>query len=202
MASGHEMRAVMQILRRASFKATPWKNGGGITHEAWRVPASGEPFRWRLSVAQIDAPGPFSDFSGYRRIMVLLAGAGLRLTFSTGGEAMLREIGDLVEFDGAIQTRCELLGGSCVDLNLMVDGSTRDVELGVERLFARRDWRVLPGQTGLIFAVQGPVHVACGAESVVLDPGDLVVIHDETIACSGGDSSMAPQAFLARLGRW
>ena len=27
----------LRILRRASFKTVPWKNGGGVTHEAIRV---------------------------------------------------------------------------------------------------------------------------------------------------------------------
>ena len=62
----------LQVIRRASFTATPWKNGGGITHEALRVPASEYPFRFRVSVAHIDASGPFSEFAEYQRKMVLL----------------------------------------------------------------------------------------------------------------------------------
>jgi hypothetical protein len=100
----------VQIVRQSSFVATPWKNGGGITHEAIRVPASGEPFLWRVSVAHIAASGPFSDFAGYNRKMVLLRGAGVALNFANGEQRELRRIGDLVEFDGALATHCELLG--------------------------------------------------------------------------------------------
>ena len=71
----------LQIIRRASFTATPWKNGGGITHEAIRVPAGGDTFRWRVSVAHINASGPFSEFAEYNRKMVLLQGAGIDLRF-------------------------------------------------------------------------------------------------------------------------
>jgi hypothetical protein len=28
----------MQIIRNSSFRASPWKNGGGMTHEVIRVP--------------------------------------------------------------------------------------------------------------------------------------------------------------------
>jgi hypothetical protein len=49
----------LQIIRKSSFTAMPWKNGGGITHEAIPVPASSDPFRWRVSVAHVDASGPF-----------------------------------------------------------------------------------------------------------------------------------------------
>ena len=110
----------LQVIRRSSFVATPWKNGGGITHEALRVPPSGEPFHWRVSVAHIDASGPFSEFAEYNRKMVLLSGAGVELRFADGAYKALRKVGEMVEFDGALATHCELLNGSCVDLNLMV----------------------------------------------------------------------------------
>jgi len=92
----------------------------GITHEALRVPANGNAFRWRVSVAEIDAPGPFSEFAEYNRKMVLLQGSGVRLTFDGGQQTYLCNVGDLAEFDGAIATECALLSGPCVDLNLMV----------------------------------------------------------------------------------
>jgi len=80
----------LQVVRKASFKATPWKNGGGVTHEALRVPQSGDPFRWRVSVAHIDASGPFSEFAEYNRKMVLLQGAGVELRFADGMNRSLR----------------------------------------------------------------------------------------------------------------
>src|SRR6266568_2999843 len=108
----------LQIIRKSSFTATPWKNGGGITHEAIRVPASGDAYRWRVSVAHIDASGPFSEFAAYNRKMVLLRGAGIELRFADGTHKALRKVGELAEFDGALAAHCELLNGPCVDLNL------------------------------------------------------------------------------------
>jgi len=127
----------LQIIRRASFTATPWKNGGGITHEAIRVPPTGDPFRWRVSVAHIDVSGPFSEFAEYNRKMVLLQGAGLDLRFGDGTHKSLRKIGELVEFDGALAAHCELLKGPCVDFNLMTaksDGVAARVERFMESL--------------------------------------------------------------------
>jgi environmental stress-induced protein Ves len=109
----------MKIVRQASFVATPWKNGGGITREAMRVPPVGDPLGWRVSVAQIDASSPFSDFSGYHRKIVLL-----------------REAGDLVEFDGAIATYGELVAGTCTDLNLIVSQARHTVRVQMQRLDA------------------------------------------------------------------
>ena len=113
----------MQIIRKSSFTPIPWKNGGGITHEAIRIPATGPSFRWRVSIAQIDVPGPFSDFAGYNRKMVLLRGAGVRLRFGGTRQTELRDIGDMTEFDGGVATECELLGGPCTDFNLIVSKS-------------------------------------------------------------------------------
>jgi uncharacterized protein len=95
--------------RKSSFVATPWKNGGGITHEAIRVPASSDPFRWRVSVAHVDASGPFLELSEYNRKIVLLRGAGIELRFADRTRKTLRKSGDLAEFDGALATYWELL---------------------------------------------------------------------------------------------
>src|ERR1700692_4544347 len=109
----------MQIIRRSSLVPVPWKNGGGITHEMIRVPATADPFLWRVSIAQIDASGPFSNFTGYSRKMVLLRGAGLRLKSAAGPDRHLHDIGDMAEFDGAVATACELVNGPGTALNML-----------------------------------------------------------------------------------
>jgi hypothetical protein len=166
----------MKIIRQASFTAVPWKNGGGITHEALRVPPAGDPFRWRVSVAEIACSGPFSDFAGYHRTMVLLRGAGVRLTFDGIEHRVLREAGDMVEFDGARATSSELLSGACADLNLMVSKSIPAVHAWVERVPAHR---ALPANraTTLVFPISGAVSVAIiDREPVSLEAWDLAVM--------------------------
>ncbi len=150
----------LKIIRRSAFKATPWKNGGGITHEAIRVPPTGNAFLWRVSVAHIETSGPFSDFSGYDRKMVLLQGAGIALEFGSGEYRTLRSIGDWVEFDGATPARCELLDGPCVDLNLMVSQSLRTAAR-IERLRAPMLVAATHGETTLIFGIQDPLSFDC-----------------------------------------
>lgn len=149
----------MHVIRKSSFTPVPWKNGGGLTHEALRVPANEERFRWRVSVAQIDASGPFSIFSGYSRRMVLLHGDGIRLTFGGAAETLLKTPGDLAEFDGGLATACELLGGPCVDLNLIVSKSMRDVSARVENVGEPRSLQAPLRGTLLIFAVTGVLSV-------------------------------------------
>jgi uncharacterized protein len=173
----------LTIIRQSSFTAVPWKNGGGITHEAMRVPAGGDPFLWRLSVAHIDASGPFSDFAGYSRSMVLLRGAGLTLKFGNGEQRDLRRTGDSVEFDGAMPTHCDLLQGPCVDLNFMVSKSLR-ADARVVRVDQSPTALAVP-QSALIFSVEAPLllHGDAG-EPVRLEPWDLAVFSQGTVGVS------------------
>jgi environmental stress-induced protein Ves len=180
--------ASIKIIRRASFTATPWRNGGGITHEAIRVPPSGDAFLWRVSVAQIDSSGPFSDFAGYDRKMVLLRGRGIALEFGGGKRCALRGIGDWMEFDGASSVRCELLDGPCVDLNLMVSKSLRTAAR-IERLSEPMRVAAIHGETTLIFGIQDPLSLDSRGESTRLEPWDLAILND----CSAHVSRTAPR---------
>ncbi len=173
---GNKLLPPLQIVRRSSFKRSLWKNGGGITHEAMRVPATGDPLLWRVSVAQIDSSGPFSEFDGYDRKMVLLRGRGIALTHGNGVHQVLKSVGDCVEFAGAIPTHCELLNGACVDLNLMVSKSLRTTAR-VERLVDRLAASASDGETTLIFGIESPLSLESDAgETVRLEPWDLAVL--------------------------
>jgi uncharacterized protein len=191
----------LQVIRKASFTATPWKNGGGITHEAIRVPAS-DPFRWRVSVAHIDAPGPFSEFAEYNRKMVLLRGAGIELRFADGTHKALRTAGELVEFDGGLAAHCELLNGPCVDLNLMVSKSDSAV-VRVERFIESLAVSASRNETTLVFAIdRGCTLEITTGKTVTLEPWDLAVLSH----CNGrlnrlelAQSSPSTSVFLATL---
>lgn len=170
------MPAALQIIRKAAFKQIPWKNGGGTTHEAIRIPPAGESFLWRISVAHIESSGPFSDFAGYRRNMVLLRGLGLTLKFNTGESCRLQKIGDSAEFDGAIPTHCDLLDGPCVDLNFMVAKAVRAHArvLRVDKVLSTRE---SPVGSDLIFSIETPLWLESdGIEPARLEPWDLAVV--------------------------
>jgi hypothetical protein len=167
----------MRIIRQSDFTVTPWKNGGGVTREALRVPPRGDPFHWRVSVAQIDRSGPFSDFAAYNRTMVLLRGSGVDLTGANGERHRLRNIGELIEFDGAQAMQCELEAGPCVDLNLIASKSLRAVHARVHRL--QEPLAVPAGGAGttLIFPVDAAVAVrSAGGDVAGLEPWDLGVL--------------------------
>ena len=197
----------IQIVRKASFTATPWKNGGGVTHEAIRVPASGDPFHWRVSVAHIDASGPFSDFAAYNRTMVLLRGAGIELRFADGVNKKLRQVGDLVEFDGSLATYGELLNGACVDLNLMIS-KPDTAAVRVERFIESLAVGASRNETALVFPIDRRMKLTVnGGKTVTLEPWDLAVLSEcrghltrlESPGSRGSPGSSATSVFLATL---
>jgi environmental stress-induced protein Ves len=182
----------LTIIRKASFTATPWKNGGGITHEAIRVPAAGDPFRWRVSVAQIDASGPFSEFAAYDRKMVLLQGEGMELRFADGVKQTLREVGQWIRFDGAVAAHCELLGGPCVDLNLMILKSDR-AAVRVERVAESLAVSAALDETTLVFPIDGAIALEVAMrETVTLQPWDLAILSNGDGHVRGFESRPAP----------
>jgi environmental stress-induced protein Ves len=166
---------------RSSFKETPWKNGGGVTHEAIRVPADGALFSWRVSLAQIDKAGPFSDFSGYQRKMLLLQGRGVALKFGEGQRRELREVGDWIEFDGATAVHCDLLGGPCTDLNLIVANALKTAAR-LERPKGAFAVTSEAGETSLIFSLSAPLQlVDASGRRARLDPWDLAMVAAGTV---------------------
>lgn len=99
----------------------PWKNGGGVTRELLASPAGGE-WTLRISVAEIEADGPFSSFPGVSRWFVVLEGGGVAL--SVDGTERRCRVGDPpFAFAGASTVDCRLLGGPSRDLNLMLRGA-------------------------------------------------------------------------------
>jgi hypothetical protein len=119
------------ILVRASDAApVPWKNGGGVTRELLRLPADGsDDWTLRISVADIDADGPFSPFPGVTRWFAVVEGPGVRLRWPDRAVHLRR--GDAaLRFDGADAPDCTLLGASTRDLNVMVREARGSVALG------------------------------------------------------------------------
>jgi len=174
----------MIILREADSAPVPWKNGGGVTREILRQPAEGGTYDWRLSVATIDAAGPFSSFDGYQRTLVLVRGAGVELNFTGHGVARLSAPGQQVSFDGSWSTHCALLGGPSSDLNLIVahrrvESEARSMPLeGVERI-ATADW-----SETLVCCVSGSLTVTNIAGAGV----QLGVV--DTARCSAADGEL------------
>jgi environmental stress-induced protein Ves len=198
----------MRIIRQSSFAAVPWKNGGGVTHEAIRVPADGASFDWRVSVARIDTSGPFSDFAAHHRFMVLLKGAGVVLKFSGGPTPRVRElrqVGDMEDFDGGLATHCELVNGPCVDLNLMVSKNLRGVQVRVESLREARPFNIGIHEWMLVLPIDARVELERSGSTEQLAPWDLAVLSGwearEPVMAATAAGAGAVRVFVATIPR-
>jgi uncharacterized protein len=141
----------------------PWKNGGGTTYEIARAPQAGE-FEWRLSLAHIERGGPFSNFSGYRRVLTLVSGTGCVLHGAGTVPARLNVPGMTVRFAGDAAVSCELLGGACWDLNLIVREPGEIVSADDVRLAAGVVHHLRAGPNSSIFCIEGMVECTIEAD--------------------------------------
>lgn len=112
----------------STWKAQPWKNGGGVTYEIVRWPADADDFDLRVSVADVERDGPFSTFPGYSRHSILLGSAPLE--FANGERAPMTMVGDGRTFDGATPISVRLPSGPTRLLNILVRKSGPMVRTG------------------------------------------------------------------------
>lgn len=109
----------------AHYKVMPWASGSGSTTELYVSPTGSrltdDSALWRISMARVPESGPFSLLQAYNRIITLVQGEGFRLTGNKSTNVEIRP-GVIYPFSGAEAVDCELLGGPCLDLNLMYQG--------------------------------------------------------------------------------
>ncbi len=138
----------------AALRPVPWKNGGGTTREIVCQPADAglDRFDWRVSIATIDRPGPFSAFDGIDRTILLLAGAGVRLRSRDGAiDHVLDKPLVPFAFPGETALDCQLLGGPSTDFNVMC----RRGRLRADVRVLRRGDDVAACDAGLLLAAYG-----------------------------------------------
>ena len=111
---------MFDVIGPEEFKCIPWKNGKGETLElAISDGHNLQSFDWRISIAQLDEDGFFSDFSGYQRALVMLEGNGIEITYEQGQLQRLTGRLPYTEFDGGLRTFGKLLDGPITDLNII-----------------------------------------------------------------------------------
>jgi uncharacterized protein len=146
----------MRIISIPEYRETPWKNGGGITTEIYST--GRKRFDWRASIATVAASGPFSNFAGFDRHIMVMEGDGMSL--EVDGERHI--LAPMVPFSflGDSNTESQIMNGPVRDFNLMVRR-----EFGVGRLsLANRSFFSSGDNFMLIHHVNG--------DSVLLEPGE------------------------------
>ena len=126
-------RALITPLDPDHYVRTPWKNGGGVTTD---IAFDGDV--WRFSRTPITVAGPFSDYTGFDRMQVLVAGSGLVLQ-TPAGEIDVRRPLRPVRFTGETRIVSRLESGPVEVVNLMGDRSRVGIDLAVLEAGQTRD---------------------------------------------------------------
>lgn len=166
---------MMAFFDLSDLSPVPWKNGGGSTQElvCWPPGAGMDGFEWRVSVATIATPGPFSAFPGVDRQIMLLGGDGVHLQGAGGRwEHTLDQRWHPFAFSGDEPVDCRMRGGASTDFNLML---------------RRGAWR-------------GTLQVVRDAQQLAHAPAGLCMVLQGTWVFCGDGSN--PRSLMAGQGAW
>ncbi len=160
------------LLTPADYRRVPWKNGLGLTTEiAVEESPDGSRFVWRVSIADVAAPGPFSAFPGYDRLIAVVEGTGMRLAVDGAAPVECRRPSPAFAFPGEAAVDCTLLDGPIRDFNLMLDRATA---AGVLTLLGGGPGRAATceasGDVILVHALAGSVTVVPDGQAAVAVP--------------------------------
>lgn len=175
-----------RILRSGDYQRMPWKNGGGTTSEIWKASAPDGAMLWRLSIAKVASDGPFSEFPGIDRWIMLIEGKGMELSISGESTHRIERPFEPLAFSGDAKTEC-----------CLIDGPIRDFNLMVARDYAQGDLRVIAlaaGETRTLDPGLAALHVLDGAIEL---QGALLAAGDSWIA----GSAVPPVAGTSRPSR-
>src|SRR5262249_14081127 len=178
-ADGRRRRRRAGMIRRldpAQYRRTPWKKGAGTT-----IDIAGQDDVWRFGRTPIATPGPFSDYTGFDRMQVLVEGRGLVLE-TPDGEIDVRVPFKPVRFAGETAITSRLEAGPVEVVNLIGKRSAVAIDLLV--IFASQTAQLGKG-THLVYAAAGAAEV---------DGNDVPADHclridapgPTMIACTGG----------------
>lgn len=142
---------------------------------------------WRVSTAPVNEAGPFSSFPGFDRLLTVVEGKELALSF-TDRKATLRP-GDVFRFYGEEAVSAELPVGPVRDLGLLYRPEQVRAEMSV--LAFKGGVRSFAFRKRLVFfyAAAGDVSVGCfpGGEEFRLRAGSALRVetlgHEKVLVC-------------------
>ncbi len=155
----------MRILRAENYRRMPWKNGGGETAEIAVFPegAGLDDFGWRVSMARVEAGGPFSMFSGVDRTLSILEGDGMVLDIKGRDPVALASFSAPYSFPADVATKAELLCGPITDLNAMTRRVRYRHRVASRELDGSAEFSLEAAQT-LLFCCTGSMLVGGGRQ--------------------------------------
>lgn len=175
------------VIAWADLIPVPWLNGGGVTRQilSRALTASGDwdadAGRWdvRLSIADVESAGAFSDFTGMTRILTVIEGESITLTVD-GVDEQLERFRPFA-FDGGADTSAQLPHGPIRDLNLIARTGTVDATVRLVSLFSEGECSLADGQFCVLLA--GHAHL-CATDAA--DAAAVELHHFDTVVGTSG----------------
>lgn len=155
----------------AAYRRTPWKNGAGMTidvADAYRpgFAAGGwDGMLWRFGRTRIEHPGPFSDLSGFERIIAVIEGSGLILHARGHADLDVRAPLKPARFAGEWSIVSELTAGPVGVVNLIADRSAFDIDMD----FVAAHGSMAVGAGRAIVLALAPSRLSIGGQELVLE---------------------------------
>jgi hypothetical protein len=169
-----------EIIRAASYREVPWRNGGGVS----RVIAGSDVEGWRLSVTTIERDGWFSDYSGCDRTIVALEGDGVELTVDGVVKRLQRRF-EAFTFSGDAKTSCRLLGGPVQDFNVVTQRDRWSHSVSISRVMGPRV-RLTIGNLCLVYVLRGTLLDAAAGDTIRIEGPDAIDLehpNEDAYAC-------------------
>ena len=164
----------ISVIRHDDHQLVPWKNGLGMTREVANAHDEGGVMLWRISLATVDRDGPFSDFSGYQRIIMLLEGKGMTLDFGEHGRAVMDRPFVPVPFDGGWTTSASLHDGPTRDLNVVTSADKASGAVAVLEPGNRTVNLAHAHAITLLYMLRGVAEVQAGGRPWVIVTGEAL----------------------------
>ncbi len=179
------------LLTPADCRRVPWRNGMGTTTEIAVEALDDARFLWRVSIADVAAAGPFSNFSGYDRLIAVIDGVGMALTVDGGDPVVRRRMDPAFAFSGDATVDCALLDGAIRDFNLMVNRASATGALDLLTGAARH---ACVADVTLVHALNGSATVQLDGvqvDGVQVDAGEPIAVPPgHTLLLRGADATI------------
>lgn len=150
----------------ADVAPTPWRNGGGVGRDLLNWPQAAD-VQVRINVAEIERDGPFSDFSGWRRLFAIVGGAGVDLWVDAAPQRVTAATPPL-SFDGGAAPDCRCVAGPTRALNLVVRQGGTATGASMQRIEGTASWAADCAELMAVYAETGGVQIQRGAATEVL----------------------------------
>jgi uncharacterized protein len=165
----------VQRLTASDFRRLPWANGRGSTLELVRRDDATGALLWRLSVADVVEPGPFSPLPGIDRAITLIDGGGFVLDFGGMRPSVALRPFEPLAFSGDWPTVAIAVHGPSRDFNVMTARGRIVAEVSVST------GGVVTGPLAYIFAARGSLTFETAGTLIRAESGELIECRQESI---------------------